>query len=289
MKRRPQDFEVLGRRTLAQDEHSSIIELTLRTHAPVASGDMLFVDWLNHPDNISGRSVAGGGYWTTPIPHRPSTRHRADSQEILSSVLDLGGVDARGGTDIDPLTATHGLRITPRFFTVAGVRNQDVTLFVTQRSDWPKRASSYLAHAKPGDHVTARVLPHPHRITGGGSGLAVATGSGAAGVFAALRSGIGGISLIWGVGSKVLEPCVIEELADHQTAGHLDRLIVVHSPQRVTDHVPEHLASSEHQPDWIYVSGNSAMGEQVHSQLEVAFGVNRVRELHGQLRYINST
>ena len=64
------------------------------------------------------------GYWTTPLPHRPSRRARATRAQVAEQVRDLGDPRAPG-------------RFSSRFSTVAGADEDRVRIHVTWRQDWP--------------------------------------------------------------------------------------------------------------------------------------------------------
>ncbi len=284
----PAEAVVVENRLLARSERSAITELTLRMSATVEPGDMLHVLWQNAPERTARHAphLPAGAYWTTPLPHRPSLRRRYSPQELAASVFDLSGANA-------PADARELPRITPRFFTVSGVerRGQDalVRLQVTRVGTWPERAAAFLHAVEPGNRMPVRVLPHPHRVPSDAPGLAVVTGSGAAGVFSALRAGARGVQLLWGIGDKTLEPWVHAELDEHLATGGLAALRIVQTPERV----PGALATLSGLPDltegWIYVSGNEDMGRDIDALLSGLLGRDALRRLSEQLRYIVST
>ncbi|MFT4258199.1 hypothetical protein [Microbacterium sp.] len=279
MRADPVAFEVVETRMLAEGHRTSVIEVTLRGEVGVDAGDMLHVLWRNDLDRIAAAdAVTAARFWTTPIPHRPSRWARVGASGLLESVVDLSA-----STDSDPARAE---RITPRFFTVAGVEASDVRLQVTHTAGMPPRAASFLARVRPGDVVEARVLPHPHRVAHDGPGLAVVTGSGAAGVFAALRAGASGIRLVWGLGDKQLAPWVQEELREHLRAGRLSSLRLALRPERVTDLLVDEPIE---QMAWIYVSGHESMGAAVDAALRARLGESVLREMSDGLRCIVST
>ncbi|MBX3094294.1 MAG: hypothetical protein KF680_07150 [Cryobacterium sp.] len=288
MRSDPAHFEVIESRLLARGHTSSIIELTLRTDAAAEPGDMLHLLWRNTPERIAQvhAEAADGTYWSTPIPHRPSRRQHYSAETLLAEVIDLG---APG----EPVTLDTAARITPRFFTVSGLEVVEgrslVRIQVTLADAWPSRASAFLHSLQPGDELAARVLPHPHRVPLGGGGIAVATGSGAASVFAALRAGAADIRLFWGVGNKRLEPWVVDELHTHTESGRLAELTIVRSPDRVTGALATKLARAHVGADWIYVSGNEDMGRDVDALLSGLFGADTLRAMSNELRYIVST
>lgn len=290
LREEPADFEVVASRPLATGATSAIIELTLHGDTPVAPGDMLYAWWLNHPDRVgTALGEAPTAHWTTPVPHRPSRRQRVPASDLHAAVLDL--------SDPDTLpTVADAPRIMPRFFTVSHAVPADdgwrVSLQVTLDGSWPARAASYLHRVAPGERVRAWVLPHPHRVDRAVPGVAVATGSGAAGVFAALRAGATGIRFVWGLGDKQLAPWVDDEMRGFVADGSLAELHLARSPQRVTDLLPD-LADPARaaiaDDGWVYVSGNEAMGHAVDAQLVEICGADALAAAAGDLRYIVST
>ena len=280
----PSEFEVVESRMLARGTGTNIVEVTLGTTATVVPGDMLHVLWRNASDRIVRHAphLAAGAYWSTPLPHRPARRLHYSAEEVAASLVDLSHADV-------PVSPRRLPRITPRFFTVAGVRQESgqtlVRLQVTRIGTWPERAAAFLHDLRPGERMQARVLPHPHRVPLDSPGCAIVTGSGAAGVFAALRTGARGVQLLWGIGDKVLEPWVREELDAHLASGALASLHLAQAPERVTGL----LDRIEELPGWIYVSGNSHMGRDVDVLLSERFGRAELRTREAHLRYIVST
>ncbi|MBX3142780.1 MAG: hypothetical protein KF813_03405 [Trueperaceae bacterium] len=285
LRRHPSEFTVLRSRELAVGAESKVVALTLATNRPVQPADLLYLWWRNDPAAVATAPLANlrDWYWTTPLPYRSSHLERSSAAEQAASIFDLGEGPAQ------PLSRTP--RIEPRLYTVASASGKAVELHITTRRDWPKRASSYLANARPGEKLTGWVFPHPHRLPRG-PGFAVVTGSGAAAVFAALRSGTSGVRLIWGLGDKRLEPWVSQELAGHEAQGALEKLTIVSSPKRVTDDLSEHREELIHlvrSGGWIYISGNEAMGEAADEVISGALGTDLHRAAYEDLRYIVST
>ena len=138
-------------------------------------------------------------------------------------------------------------------------------------------------------------MPHPHRVRLESRGLAVATGSGAAGVFSALRARAGGVDLVWGLGDKRLEPWVEAELGEHKASGALTSVELVRSPMRVTGALSrgpgldDRLRGCFDGGRWVYVSGNAAAGAAAHEMLTEALGERALHEASESLRYINSS
>lgn len=282
----PSRFAVLGSRVVAAGERSKVVAVTLAAGTPVRPADLLYLWWRNHPGVLAAASAAGlpGWYWTTPLPYRSSHLQRAEPNEQLSTVYDLGEGIAQ------PATRTR--RIEPRLYTAASGGDGVVELHITSRADWAKRASSFLVNAKPGDEITGWIFPHPHRLPAARPGLAVVTGSGAAAVFAALRSGATGVRLVWGLGDKRLEPWVHEELTRHETAGSLEESTILHSPERATDRLAERAGEVRRLIEsggWVYISGNEGMGAAADAIISDALGEELHRLAVDELRYIVST
>lgn len=288
LQREPATFTVTGSRMLAEGTESEVVEVSLRADIPVVAGDQLLLWWRNAPaavDRLDVNLSGSDAYWSTPVPHVPSRQLRDSRASIAASVIDLSE---------PPLAAsfqeilTTSPRITPRFFTVAGT-DADIALHVTYADAWPSRASAFLRRATAGEEVRGWVLPHPHRVDHSGPGLAVATGSGAAGVFAALRAGARGIHLVWGVGDKELAPWVQDELSAHLDSGALAQLYAARRPQRVTDLLTPDLVREVAATGWVYVSGNESMGVEVDVRLTEILGAAWRQRAHDELRYIVST
>lgn len=270
MRTEPAQSEVTGTRELAAGPSPRIVEVEL-TGPRVDAGDVLLLNWRNRPAPAAG---AGVRYWTTPLPHRPSRRATATPAQLSEGVREEGGG-----------------RITPRFYTTADAGQGRARLHVTRAAAWPERSAAFLHRAVPGTRVAGWVLPHPHRVNRADPGCAIVTGSGAAGVFAGLRHGAHGVRLIWGIGDKQLAPWVLDELAEHRRQGAIAELSIVRSPQRVTDVLAERLAaeaSAVRAGEWLYVSGNEAMGQAVDAMFHGALGADLGRA-HDDLRYIVST
>lgn len=284
----PAEFEVVERRDLAVGAHSSVAELSLRGETQVAPGDVLSLWWRNS-DARAAATASGEGslrYWTTPLPHRPSTRRTATEEVLRREVVDLSGEET--GWRRAP-------RIVPRFFTTSHAAGDgdvaEVRLQVTWDRRWPEQAAAYLHRAEPGERLRGWVLPHPHRVPTG-PGLAIVTGSGAASVFAALRAGARDVRLLWGLGDKRLAGWVEAELEDWLASGALGHLEVVRAPSRVTDLLAPRTGELREivtGGGWLFVSGNAAMGEQVDLLVGDALGDRRRRAVHESLRYIVST
>lgn len=282
MRTAPAQFTVTGARPLATGAASRVVEVRMRTSAVVLPGDMLYLTWRNSDERVA--QFAPGErqlrYFTTPLPHRPATRAVSSEREILSGVLDLsgGGVASLATSD----------RIVPRIYTVADVRpagaSTEVAIHVTIDASWPERAASFLGRLVAGDDVTGWALPHPHRVDHDVPTLAIVTGSGAAGVFAALRDECAPIDLVWGLGDKELAPWVFEELAQHRESGRLRSVVFARRPDRVTDLLEERMTA----PRAVYVSGNEAMGAAVDALLRERWGDSVVEALAGDLTYIAS-
>lgn len=312
----PVEFEVTERRPLAVGERSSVVELGLVTDAPVAPGDVLWLWWRNSEERVAAATggLAPQGHWTTPLPHRPSRWRTAPEDVLWREVVDLSGEPANrppvrpepgdgsprrsGSGDGFPAHAPTPLlrtapRIVPRFFTTsdAAVRNgrTELRLQVTRDQRWPERAAAHLHRAEPGERLRGWVLPHPHRVPPG-PGLVVVTGSGAAAVFAALRSGTRGVRLFWGLGDKELAPWVEAEVAAWLASGALLDLSIARTPTRVTDLLTAaDLRRAAASDGWLFVSGNAAMAEQVDLMVGEALGASRRQAGHQGLRYIVSS
>ena len=297
MRQPAQAFEVMRLRALASGAASEIVEITLRDPGlRIEPGDMLQLWWENAaPPPPSPDDTAPLAYWTTPLPHRPSRRAHATADELRRRVIDLGDapvIGVRSGplTGSDAAAFARVPRITPRFYTVSGVAGDEVCLQVTRAAAWPERAAAYLHRLRPGDHVRGWVLRHPHRIDRTRPGLVVATGSGAAGAFAALRAGARGIRLVWGLGDKRLAPWVERELDEHAASGRLARVELARSPQRVTDVlVPQPparraLDAAGGRPS---DTGTPSWAEAVDAILTGVLGSELARA-HAELRYIVS-
>lgn len=180
LQREPATFTVTGSRMLAEGADSGVVEVSLRGEVAVAAGDQLLLWWRNAQPAVDRLDVDLSGsdaYWSTPVPHVPSRWLRDSRSAIAASVIDLS--EAPPADTFEEILAAAP-RITPRFFTVAGT-DPDITLHVTYAGAWPPRASAFLRGADVGEEVRGWVLPHPHRVDRSGPGLAVATGSGAAG------------------------------------------------------------------------------------------------------------
>lgn len=287
----PAAFTVAARRPLAVGRASSIVEVTLAGAGAgaerVEPGDQLMLWWRNAPDAAAGMTAGAAPppdadvrYWSTPLPHRPSRRRRASGEAWARGVVDLA----------EPVTGlARAPRITPRFFTVAGVSERGVALHVTRVGAWPARAATFLHTVEPGERVYGWVLRHPHRVDRTRPGLAVATGSGAAGVFAALRHGGRGVRLVWGLGDKTPEPWVRDELDAHLASGALADVRTAAAPQRVTDLLEASLVRELlSEGGWAYVSGNEAMAAAVDAWIERAVGAEARALAAAELRYIVS-
>jgi sulfite reductase alpha subunit-like flavoprotein len=277
----PVPFTVASRRPLLTGAASSVVEVQLTGGARVEPGDMLLLWWRNLP-----ASVDGVGSERVDPTCRGSTvprRARTTEERFVRAVADLSAP----GTD-----AVAAPRITPRFYTVAGAVAGQVSLHVTAAHAWPARAADFLHRVGERETVYAWVLRHPHRVDRTRGGLAVATGSGAAGVFAALRHGARDVRLVWGLGGKDPEPWVREELDRHVVSGALAELRLARSPQRVTDFLArDAVAVRELVADggWLYVSGNERMGEAVDGLLTGIVGAPAIARARDDLRYIVST
>ena len=292
-------FRVIDTRTVAASPLSRVVEIELHTRAEVGVGDMLYVWWCNDPARVASLAPAltdaEVGYWTTPVPHRPARYARATAAHVAASVLDLS---ALGVEDVAALDAAELLalpRITPRLYTASEARRDGggrciVKVQVTMRQDWPRRAAAFLHRVAAGDEVRAWVMPHPNRVHRVRPGVAVVTGSGAAGVFAALRDGAVGIDLIWGLGDKRLEPWVLDELRGYEVSGALASLRLVNSPMHVGAALRElaDLGERSRRGDWLYVSGNEAAGVDAHAAVADLLGDEAVGQAADSLRYINS-
>lgn len=290
----------------------SVVELTLRGGG-VEPGDMLQLWWENDVAPAPGDDDPVAA-WATPLPHRPARRVRTTAGEVRRRLVDLGGADAGASAHDARALLARTPRLTPRFYTVSGVAPGgsgagngpgvegvsessdtgtapvEVRLQVTRAAAWPERAAAYLHRVQPGDVVRGWVLRHPHRVDRSRPGLAVVTGSGAAGVFAALRAGAHGIRLVWGLGDKRLAPWVERELDAHLASGGLAEVALARSPQRVTDVLAPRLAEVRAlvaDGGWVYVSGNEAMADAVDALLHGALGAEQARA-HAELRYIVS-
>ena len=302
MRRPTVSFEVEETRPLASGRESHIVEIALRGKAGVRPGDMLYVWWRNDPGRLE--RMLGGvdrsaelGYWTTPVPHRPARRSRGPIHRLASDVFDLSDRDPAAGP-LAPRDLLALPRITPRLYTVSGVSDSategggsQLRIQVTMRDGWPDRAAAFLHRLQPGDAVQAWVMPHPHRVQRTGPVTAVVTGSGAAGVFAALRSGVGGIDLVWGLGDKRLEPWVAEEIEGYLRLGALRSFELVESPERVQEALERGGTRQDRLVDgsWLYVSGNASAGEAVDATARRILGDDELRTAAESLRYINSS
>ncbi len=284
MKSDAAEFTVLQTRPVAVGETNQVIELRFATSATVNPGDMLLLDWQNSPQQVA-RFHPGDRelrYFTTPQPHLPAKHARASETEVLTRVLDLSGTTSASLSTTD--------RILPRIYTVSGAvpggsgQPNEVSIQVTLEDSWPQRASAYLGRLEAGDIVRGRVLPHPHRIDRTVPTLAIVTGSGAAGVFAALRAGCAPIEFVWGLGDKELEPWVFQELARFREAGVLGRVDFARRPDRVTDILRPMIQA----PRSIYVSGNEDMGVAVDWMLRESWGDSTVEALQNDMTYIAS-
>lgn len=303
----PQPFTVTASVEIAASPGRSIRELTLTTPTQMAEvGDMLSLLWQNTPEAIAvarperERPV---GYWTTPAPGIPSTRAHATPHRILTEVLDLG--EPAAGPTFDALLR-HARRLTPRIYTLSGVRallggGQELRILVSHHSSWPARAAAHLHRARPGDVLHGRVLPHPHRLPAlhgwSDDGIAAVTGSGIAGVLAALRGGVGGTPwVVWGLRGSVA-PGVRDELDSFVADGSISRLDVVDSlavagPRHVTDVLAESantLTAAVAAGHWLYVSGNASAGDQIRAAIATANGPEAVARLQDELRFVQST
>lgn len=275
------------------------MEVSLLGSAPVEPGDMVYVWWRSDPMMVDALppslARASLGFWTTPVPHRPSQWARATGARLAESVFDLSGLLRAeiGSLDADGLRSLP--RIAPRLYTVSDVSTGEpgssiVRLQVTMRDDWRPRSASFLHRLAPGDRVRVWIMPHPNHVDLSQPGLAVVTGSGAAGVFAALRSGARDIDLVWGLGDKKLERWMFDELAEHERSGGLASLRLVRSPERVDEATREILARRGlSDASQIYVSGNEAAGAAVHQVLREHLGERALAEATASMRYINSS
>lgn len=296
-------FEAIGTRTVAESSRSSIVEIELVTDARVHTGDMLYVWWRNDPERVAALDPALAatelGYWTTPLPHRPARRSRTAAGRLAEAVYDLSALslDEVGALDARRLRALP--RITPRLYTASHVSaspggSSTVRLQVTMRGDWAQRAAAFLHRVQPGERLHAWVMPHPNRVERRSPGIAIVTGSGAAGVFAALRAGAEPIDLIWGLGDKRPGQWVLDELRAHERSGALSSLRLVSSPEHVAEALrarggADELRERVRLGDRLYVSGNEAAGGSTHEALVEMLGEAAVREAAESLRYINSS
>lgn len=278
----PARFTVTEVRPVATGEASRVVEVRMQTSAAVLPGDMLYLRWRNSEERA--QQFAPGErqlrYFSTPLPHRPATRSVASERELLRNVIDLsvGETASLSGSE----------RIVPRIYTVADVQPEgalsEIAIHVTIDESWPERAAAYLGRARAGEVVTGWVLPHPNRLDHAVPTLAIVTGSGAAGVFAALRDECAPIDLVWGLGEKELAPWIFEELAGHRAAGRLNGVTFARRPDRVTDLLDERITA----PRAVYVSGNESMGAAVDALLRERWGDDIVDGLAADMTYIAS-
>ncbi|HRN28715.1 MAG TPA: hypothetical protein PK890_03295 [Terrimesophilobacter sp.] len=266
-----------------------VVELEFDSATPVQPGDVLWLWWRNPEEAVAEHapSEALVRYWTTPIPHEPSRRRSGTRRDVLTRVVDLSA--AAPGFSLSRVP-----RITPRIFTTSDARAHGAAwrfrLQVTTSQEWPHRASAFLSELTAGEQVEGWALPHPHRLTTVRSaGLAVVTGSGAAAVFAALRSGVRDVGLIWGLGDKTLAPWVKDELRGFTDSGALRDLRVVRSPHRVTDELAGiDLACVLEGEGWLFVSGNESMAEAADAHVRTSVESAVVERAERELRYIVS-
>lgn len=296
---KPATFRVVDARPVAAGDGSSISELVLRGTAPIWPGDMLYAWWSNPADVVEAREGDGAvAHWTTPLACRPARRTRSSADELLRDVVDLSARPAGSAAEL----ARTAPRIVPRLYTTAGIVERDseteVRLVVGRRDSWPDRAAAHLHRAAPGDELRAWVLPHPHRLPSfhghGARGIAVVTGSGIAGVLAALRTGRDlAVWLIWGLRGEVA-PDILAELEAYRSAGVIRRLDIVDSS--VGGYVTGVLAERADDVraalvdgDWVYVSGHRGMAQPVRDQFTTAVGEGAVAAMSRELRYVEST
>ncbi|SDR83480.1 hypothetical protein SAMN04489860_0177 [Paraoerskovia marina] len=311
----PTSLRVVGRRVVAEDAVGSIVEIALRGPSDARTGDMLYAWWSNSADAVRGchaGPAADVAYWSTPVPGRPARRRRASAEHVLTSVVDLAGTRA----DDD---AVHGgaagllavrPRIEPRLYTVAGVRDledgeREVRLLVTRRAHWPARSAAHLTGLGTGDVVRAWALPHPHRtpvLRGAtGPGLAVATGSGLAGVLATLREhallgpcaepAVG--RLVWGSRAAPAQ-WLLDELRGYVDTGVLGRLDVVGGRGADRRRVTDVLGTCADEvracvtDGWVYVSGHREMAASVDALVRRVAGDAAVDAGAARLHYVES-
>lgn len=278
----PVQFTVIDVRPLATGASSRVIEVRMRTAAVVLPGDMLYIGWRNSDARVGQFSPGQRQlrYFTTPLPHRPVKLMFGSEREVLSGVLDL----SEGHT----ASLTGSSRIVPRIYTVAGVQprgtHNEIAIHVTIDDSWPERAAAYLGRLHADDTAIGWVLPHPHRVDHDVPTLAIVTGSGAAGVFAALRDECAPIDLVWGLGDKELAPWVFEELAKHRETGALRSVVFARRPDRVTDLLDERIPA----PRAVYVSGNETMGATVDALLRERWSDDLVDAMSADMSYIAS-
>ncbi|AYF96927.1 ferredoxin reductase domain-containing protein [Protaetiibacter intestinalis] len=307
LRRRPVRFVVREVRVVSAHGEGGIRELTLEAEARAVPGDMLYLGWRNAPDAVAAVLPAGAAdavlpYWTTPAPGVPSRRARATSAELAATVLDLADALAAQFPEL-PRAAP---RMVPRVFTLSGVRSlgggrQELRVLVSHHAAWPSRAAAHLHRVVPGEALAGWVLPHPHRLPplhgALGDGVAVVTGSGIAGVLAALRSGVAGRPwLVWGLRGEPA-PWLRAELDGYAAAGAIRRLDVVDSRaasglRRVTDvlaSASDAVAADLASGAWLYVSGHAAMADPVRAAVTAAAGPDTVERLQATLRYVEST
>lgn len=302
-------FTVVAAAEIMATRTSNLRELTLTTSRPVAEvGDMLYLLWRNSPEVVlaslpprtHSREV---GYWTTPAPGIPPVRARASVNTLLSEVLDLS--ERPSGQGFDALLRHTG-RITPRSYTLSGVRplpsgGQELRILVSHHSDWPSRSAAYLHRAQPGEVLQGWVLPHPHRIPSlhgwGNEGLAVVTGSGIAGVLAALRAGIAGNPwIVWGFRGP-LSAALSEEFDAFIAHGAIRRLDIAdsrsdHGPRRVNDILDSSADALQETLDaghWLYVSGHASSAAPIRTAFTRAASPEAVSQMQDELRFIQST
>ncbi len=282
--------------------------------APPVPGDMVALLWRN-PDSAVARALPAlaptattpVAYWTTPRPCRPARRSSTSAETFLREAADLGeGVSSSRWT-----TATTP-RLAPRLYTLSEVAREGdhsrLRIMVSFHADWPERAAAHLLGLRVGEEVRGWVLPHPRRVPGlvvpqsrepiapeaAGPGLAVVTGSGIAGVLAALRAGVADdLWLVWGTRHPVA-PWLLQELETYRAAGLIGRLDVVVSagerPRRVTDVLDDatgELARRLTRGDWIYVSGHTATLPAVRERVQAVLGPTTKARIEA-MRYIES-
>lgn len=304
----PIALTVAGIRDVVHSPEAGVRELLLDAPGHVAHlGDMLYLRWQNDAgavDSIlSPDDSARVRFWSTPMPGVPSKRTSMQRASFLSSVVDLGEVDVHAGF---AELLRRGRRAIPRVYTLAGVthtRDAGTTLrvLVGIRASWSRRAAAWLHTRSPGDVVQGWILPHPHRVPvllgAGAEGIAVVTGSGIAGILAALRAGTpSAIWLIWGRRGTI-HPELLAELEAYRSTGAISRLDLVDStapdgPRYVTDILSSEDAELRRRlgaAHWVYVSGHAGMTEPVLGRLTDILGAARVAELQRERRIVVST
>lgn len=305
-----------------------IAEITLTGPAgqvPPVPGDMVALLWRNPASAVERAMPALAAspttplvYWTTPRPCRPARRSRTSAEAFLRDVADLGEI---GSLTTTATTTTALPRLAPRLYTLSEARVEGtrarLRIMVSFHADWPERAAAHLLGLREGEQVRGWVLPHPRRVPGlevggrggrdargagdrhpapgaAGPGITVVTGSGIAGVLAALRAGAAqDLWLVWGARHPV-SAWLLAELEAHREAGRLGRLDVAVSagehPRRVTDvldDADDELARRLTRGDWLYVSGHTATLPAVRERVSAVLGEQTEARI-AAMRYIES-